>query len=316
MVGILGALLAAAAPAGAEKPAVAEDLEQQADKLQADDLARADLLYRASELYETRWLLAKQQVAQAADAKAREQAEKEAQAALARTLATLTRLVDDPALASWPKMDDAMMRLAALLGMAGDRVQSRARWTALIKRFPRSRWVPGAYVAIGDDAFNQGDMKLAGAYFDKALEFPKAPIYTYALYKRGWVHVNEQKPREAFAKFVEVVRRDKAALRRAALVDAGRVYADFGDARKARVVFVKVAGKDAPLMMKAAAQAYGMAAKWKAAAIAWGALVALDPTNPDACTWRGERLAALAAAGAPKSELAQERADATTAGCP
>ncbi len=86
--------------------------------------------------------------------------------------------------------DDAMYHLAHMAAEDNDFAGMAIWLRQLIMNHPTSPWVPHAYVLFGDHFFAQGQLQQASKMYEKASQFPDAPIRGYALYKLGWCHLN------------------------------------------------------------------------------------------------------------------------------
>ena len=90
---------------------------------------------------------------------------------------------------------------------------ARKYFKRLIKDYPKSKFIPYAFLAFGDYFFDQKQLEDALKFYDKVMQFPESPIYGYAKYKEGWVYYNLGDFKQALATFVE---RHRAQRRRAA----------------------------------------------------------------------------------------------------
>jgi len=97
---------------------------------------------------------------------------------------------------------------------------------ALVREFPQSRFVPDAFIALGEHYFRSNDLEHARDAFTKARAFRLPKIYAFATYKLAWCDYNAGDYPAAIAKFQDVVSyadadgalaRDKVQLRREAL---------------------------------------------------------------------------------------------------
>ena len=90
---------------------------------------------------------------------------------------------------SYPKyerMDEVLFRLAALLTSVKKDDQAREYFHRLIKDYPTSKYIPDAYLAFAEHAFEGGEMEAALKFYEKVEQFPKSSVYPYAAYKKGW----------------------------------------------------------------------------------------------------------------------------------
>ena len=102
----------------------------------------------------------------------------------------------------------------------------------LVQRFPKSRFVSRAYLALAETYFNHSQFYFAKANYEKIIQnYPHSPMFNYALYKLGWVYFNlamYDKTIETFQKVVEAVSKQKSKIefRTQALNDLVVTYAE------------------------------------------------------------------------------------------
>ncbi|KIG14409.1 TPR domain protein, putative component of TonB system [Enhygromyxa salina] len=99
-------------------------------------------------------------------------------------------LVDNPAFASYSRLDEALYLYAFELGELGEGQRMRAAYMRLIQDFPRSAFLPHAYLSFAEHYFNEGDLAAAVQFYEKVAQFSGSSVRAYALYKLGWCHLN------------------------------------------------------------------------------------------------------------------------------
>ena len=80
----------------------------------------------------------------------------------------------------------------------------------LVKKYPKSKYMPDAWLAFGEYYFNNSkgkrpDLEKALEAYKRAAEFPESQVYAYALYKQGWCYFNLADYQAAKDKFKTVV---------------------------------------------------------------------------------------------------------------
>lgn len=205
-----------------------------ADTPDRDAAEKADLLYRLGELQAATYRFHRL----AGDATA-------AQDALAKAIKTFSVLVDDPNFRSYPKLDVALFYYGYTLQGAGMQKEARITYDKLLKNFPSSKYVPEAFLAFAEYYFDAGQLADAEAFYNRVLKFPKSNVYAYAMYKRGWIHFNQQRPQEALESFFQAAQLTKAApkladLHRAARLDFVRAFATIGKPEAALAAFQRL----------------------------------------------------------------------------
>jgi tetratricopeptide (TPR) repeat protein len=213
--------------------------------------------------------------------------------ALAATLETYRALIENPRLASFPNLDTAVFGFAYTLQHAGPRWanEALAAFGRLLKDFPRSRYVTDAHLALGDAAFEAGQLGEAAARYEKVLRFPAAPMYRYAQYKLGWVLLAQKNYQDALEMFYQVADgtrqvADRQVLYRAAKHDFVRAYAEVGRADRAVLAFQRVDDKDAYGMLAALGDLYLDQGKYGGAIFVFRALLAAQPNSARVCAWQ------------------------------
>ncbi len=106
----------------------------------------------------------------------------------------------------YDKMDMVLFYLGNFLGQMQEAEGSYEYYVKLITRYPESKYLPDTLVNIGDYYFDQNDFGTAIQFYAKVGAFQESHIYGYAIYKLAWCHYNMAEYRDAFARFVEVIR--------------------------------------------------------------------------------------------------------------
>ncbi len=75
----------------------------------------------------------------------------------------------------------------------------------LAKDYPDSRFIPDAFLALGEYYFMIDDMETAKKAYTKVLQYNDSELYNYALYKRGWCDFNLKDTKTAFKVFVKIL---------------------------------------------------------------------------------------------------------------
>src|SRR4051812_26937652 len=102
----------------------------------------------------------------------------------------------------------------AFLESKNDQDQKKAMvaFERLIKKYPKSKYVPDAWLAFGEYYFQKSKTKADLAQIQKALEaykaaanFPENQVYAFAIYKQGWCHFLLNDFQNAMDKFKTVI---------------------------------------------------------------------------------------------------------------
>ena len=133
---------------------------------------------------------------------------------------------------AYQRRDEVLFVAGHNLYDSGDKEQGVAQYQALIRQYPQSRFVPDAYVQIGEHYFAGNDLRRARESFAQAASFRLPKVYPFALYKLAWCDFNAGAYQAAIAKFKEVIaysegemKADRVQLRQEALKDIVLAYA-------------------------------------------------------------------------------------------
>jgi len=201
----------------------------------------------------------------------------------------------------YERMDEVLFRLAALLTSVKKDDQAREYFHRLIKDYPSSKYIPDAYLAFAEHAFEGGEMEAALKFYEKVEQFPKSSVYPYAAYKKGWCHINLGDYKAALETFVGVVRLTQSGklavdrkqlevLAKEAKKDVVKAYAQVGGADRARVFFAKVGGDYAPKMMELLAERYWDDGKAQESTRVYKQIIADNMASARVCEWQSKVL--------------------------
>jgi len=166
---------------------------------------------------------------------------------------------------------------------------------ALVREYPHSRYVPDAWIALGEHYFRANDLEHARDAFTKARAFRLPKIYAFATYKLAWCDYNAGDYPGAIAKFHDVIAyadadgalaRDRVQLRREALKDLVLSYARQGDIEEARRYLIAKGGDDGISLVERLASTFFDDGKFDRAIEVYKALEAQAPSHPRAPSWQ------------------------------
>jgi len=202
----------------------------------------------------------------------------------------------------YPRLDEVLYFLAENLSKR-DRNDPDAlkAYRALIERFPKSRFLPDAWMAIGEYWFEKangvdrnGSLRKALGAYQKAAEYQESTVYGYALYKQAWVHYNLAGWSEALDMFRAVIffgelptatipADRKLALVKEARKDYVRTYSHVGSAEGAADEFKRVGGEAGWMeMLKSLAGIFFEEGKDRDAIVVYRRLIQEKATSPEA----------------------------------
>lgn len=205
-----------------------------------------------------------------------------------------------------------------------------ASYKRLIEKYQKSKYLPDAYLAVGEYYFNgskgKRDMlEKALENYKNASKYPENQVYGYALYKQGWCHFNMADYEKAMDQFKTVVLyadisgadevEGKGKSKRQGLVkearnDYVRAYSRGGGTpTEAKDRFSKLAkaAEDQRLMMRQLANLYYEDGKDREAAVTFDMLIKERPTAPEAPGFQGKIVDCVMRAGNKRQTVTQVR---------
>jgi TolA-binding protein len=148
---------------------------------------------------------------------------------------------------NYARLDEVLYRLGRGLIEAGKGAEAVKHLTQLVNNYPNSKYLPEAFLSLGEFYFEKKVFGAAKENYNKVLGFPKYSFYDYAMYKLGWVHYNEQSYRESVETFKKVVERsgEKLGFQNQAINDLIVAFAELDKGWiEARDYFIKMRDKD------------------------------------------------------------------------
>lgn len=120
-----------------------------------------------------------------------------------KTVDTFRKLIND-----WPEyrlLDGAYYLLAYCEQQRGNYDDSRDLFLALIEKRPDSKFVPEAWVRIGEYYFDGNELEQAREAYLQAMKYPDSRFYDKALYKLAWTYYRQDNFHEAIGRFRELI---------------------------------------------------------------------------------------------------------------
>ncbi len=229
-----------------------------------------------------------------------------------RTYATLVR--DHP---DFDRMDEVLFSLAFGLGEMKRHEEARKVYRRLIKEFPRSRFIPHAYLSFAEFYFAEGDMASAAQFYKRVLKFPpnRNSVYGYALYKSAWVEYNRERYQAALQGFVDVLefaRKNPRAVDAKNLAKQARKelvlpYSRVGKPSRALDFFRRFAKNDAEAheMLENLGQLYFDTGQWPQAITVYHKLMADAPRDDKLCAWQSQVTNAVISSRSTREQLVE-----------
>jgi TolA-binding protein/HAMP domain-containing protein len=204
---------------------------------------------------------------------------------------------------SYPRKDEVLFVVAYNLYESGSKAEAIQNYNTLIKQYPNSRFVPDAYVQMGEHYFTTNDLARARAAFEKAAAFKLPKLYSFAIYKLAWCDYNAQEYNDAIAKFKDVINyseqqqekqgsRDRIQLKNEALKDIVLAYAQIDAIDSATSYLREKGGAHALDYVNKLAATFFDTGKFDQAIRVYKALEAEAPTHVRAPAWQQKILLA------------------------
>ncbi|MBL9039554.1 MAG: tetratricopeptide repeat protein, partial [Archangium sp.] len=153
---------------------------------------------------------------------------------------------------SYERKDEVLFNLAYNQYDLGKKDQAVKRYEELLKAYPGSKFVPDAFVQLGNHYFEvANNLEKARTYYEKAFATAAPKIKSYALYKLAWCDFNAGEHEKALKKlqdtiaFADSLGKDKSAvdLKNEALTDSVRMFVELNRSDDAITYYKAHAGK-------------------------------------------------------------------------
>lgn len=220
-------------------------------------------------------------------------------------------------LANYPQFqraDEATFYLGQALNDTGRADEANAEFTRLVKVYPDSKYVPDAYVLIGEYWFEKDQAFKALSAYQKAAAYKEHEKYAFAMYKLAWCFYNVQDYGRAIETMKAVVsyappegvKKSNIQLQDEALKDLVRFFADAGDMDEAIAYFTKLGKKDMIRdLLKRLASTYVEQGKFENAVQMYRRLIAENPQDPGAPDFQNEIISAYTKMGRKEDTIAE-----------
>ncbi|MBK8013969.1 MAG: tetratricopeptide repeat protein [Deltaproteobacteria bacterium] len=171
----------------------------------------------------------------------------------------------------YPRNDAVLFYLGYNEYEDGEKKKAVDHYWTLVKRFPKSRLVPDAYLQLGEHFFSDNDVVRARKAFELALSTQEARVHNYALYKLAWCDYNVQEFERGIKRLKDVIERseegnkDRKAvqLKSEALRDLALFFSSVDQVEEAYAYFKAKGGEEIALRyMTALSSLYQKQGKW------------------------------------------------------
>ncbi len=188
---------------------------------------------------------------------------------------------------TYERKDEVLFAFAYNKYEMGQKEEAVKKYNELIKQFPNSRFVPDAYVQMGEHFFSTNQLEKARAAYQKALSTNNIKIKYFALYKLAWCDYNAGAYEDAIKKFKEVIANAKiekgnTGLRSEALADIVISLAQLDAVDEAIEYFKKNASKEqSRRLITRLADQYQTAGKHDNAIRVYRQVISDEPNDPN-----------------------------------
>ena len=155
------------------------------------------------------------------------------------------------------ELDQVMFNKAYAHLQIGEKDLAEKTFIGLLKKKPKSKLVPDAYMAVGEINFNAVKFKRALAFYSRVKKYKNSKVYPYGIYKSAWSYYNLKGFEQAISDLekviafgVDVERQgldQRLDLRNEALVDMALFYSSVRKGENAVNYFVNLAGSKDPV---------------------------------------------------------------------
>lgn len=285
---------------------VIEQLQRISAKFDDDSPQKPDLLFQLSEYYweKSKFLFRSEEAHYDSDFKSYEKARDRGASTPAPTQShvqseryrALTMQIYEKLLKgykAYERRDEVIFAMAFNLYEIGQNSEAIKRYDELIRRYPKSKFVPDAYIQLGNHYFDHNDLPRATVNYEKALATRIPKIYSYALYKLAWCDYNigafdkARKKLEEVVDFADNHGKGMVDLRNEALSDLVVVFVRLDRPDEAITYFKRKAqGTRQHRLIAKMANELGDAGHHDNAIRVFRYLLADNPDSPDAPDWQ------------------------------
>ncbi|MDF1563516.1 MAG: tetratricopeptide repeat protein [Deltaproteobacteria bacterium] len=207
---------------------------------------------------------------------------------------------------TYPRNDEVLFNLAFNMYETDKKDEGVALYWDLIKRYPRSRFVPDAYLQMGEHFFTSNDVFKAQKSYQKAYDAGDERIKVFATYKLAWCDYNLGEHQAALKKFKLVVEdaelqerknpelAGKIQMKEEAFRDMVLTYSQLDAVEPAIQYYESHAGKKSIKWIARLADTFYGAGKNEEAILTYRHLLSAEPYNENAPSYQANVVRAYA----------------------
>lgn len=106
---------------------------------------------------------------------------------------------------NYERLDEVVFRLGETLMENDDAAQGIQYLTRLVNTYPDSQFIPDARFMMGEHYFDSDILSAARQNYEDVLNYQSSSLYNVAMWKIGWVDINEAQYEDALTRFQQVV---------------------------------------------------------------------------------------------------------------
>ncbi|HZZ85403.1 MAG TPA: tetratricopeptide repeat protein [Anaeromyxobacteraceae bacterium] len=212
--------------------------------------------------------------------------------------------------------------LGYCLGEMGQGEEAQRVYAQLVARFPKSPFVPEAWVRIGDwhfDSAKKDSLSRAAAAFAHLYDYPDHPLYARAIYKLGWTWYRQDAFQHAVEAFTRLLDHYVAEAKRTGRPPSGDIWPEalqytaisfsdekWGGVEKAREWFQSLGGRSYEADVYARlGEIYFEETRYPQAVTAWRAVILKDLLGAESPRVHARIIQAWVRARDPEKEIAE-----------
>lgn len=189
---------------------------------------------------------------------------------------------------TYADIDAVLYYLGANMLQLGQNAAARTMFETLALEYPRSPFLPQAYLMLAELDFVDGEMSDALTLYNAVIQFPDSSVYPYALYKRAWCLYNLSESTADFEGAVQQLldaivvaegQEGRERLVRDALRDMTLFYSEIYPADTASAFFAEIAPGQELDLIERLARIYGDRGLYQDSNYLYRELIAANPDS-------------------------------------
>lgn len=220
------------------------------------------------------------------------------------------KIARDSRYKKYKRMDEMLFYYSYTLRQVKYDDEARKVLVRLVRDHAKSSYAPQAFLYFGETYFEENKLDLAEKFYKRVLKFKKSHLRHYALYKLGWVYLNQKRFKNARTIFAKVVSETRGSQKeetifKGARRDYVRAFSQSGSSRKALRNFKKIDKSYAIKMLELLGDFYVEQGKSVQTIYIYRQLMSLMPQDSRLCDWERTIVNAVRSQNKRKKYLAE-----------